>query len=325
MNKRFSVDISYKTILFTTAFFALLWALFLIRDVIILLFIAIIFMSALTPIVSFLEKLKLPRSLAIAITYIIVISLIAGLLSFILTPLIDQTVNLVTNLPQYSSRLLPEGGPIDRTVIQQELGNFSRNALEFTFAIFNNFLGFISVAVLTFYLLLQREHLDTLITQFAIGRESRVKRIASKIQEKLGAWVRGQLALSLIIGLSVYIMLTLLEVPYAIPLAILAGLMEVVPVIGPIISAIPAILVAYLAAPITALWVTLAYFVIQQLENHLIVPQVMKQAVGLNPLVIILAVAIGGRLLGISGALLAVPITLVIQIIIEDLLSGEQA
>jgi predicted PurR-regulated permease PerM len=136
--------------------------------------------------------------------------------------------------------------------------------------------------------------------------------------------MRGQLALSFIIGGAAYLGLSILSVPYALPLAILAGIMEVVPVIGPIVSAIPAILIAYLISPFLALMVALIYFVIQQLENHLIVPQVMNKAVGLNPLVVILAIAIGGRLLGISGALLAVPITVVIQIITEDILNNEE-
>lgn len=320
-----SIDISYKTIIFIAVFIALVWVTFLIRDVIILLFVAIIFMSALSPVVQALEKIKIPKSLAIALCYIVILSTVALLLSFVLTPLLDQTVNLVTNLPQYSSRLLPEDGPINRTVIQQELGNVSRNALTFTLEIFSNFVAFISVAVLTFYLLLERKRLDHLITQFAIGHEARAKRVTQKIEEKLGAWVRGQIALSLIIGLAAYIALSLLHVPYALPLAILAGIFEVVPVIGPIISSVPAILVALLISPLTALYTGLAFFIIQQAENHFVVPQVMKQAVGLNPLIVILAVAIGGRLLGISGALLAVPITVVIQIVTEDILRHDNA
>lgn len=319
-----SVQISYKTIFFIAGFLALLWALYLIRDVIILLFVAIIFMSALSPIVEMLQKIKIPKSLAIAITYVFVLAVIGLLISFVVTPLADQTANLAKNLPAYLGNLLPENGMVDKSVLQQELGNFSKNALEFSFAIFSNFLGFISVAVLTFYLLLERQNLDKLISQFFIGREVRVKRISRQIEEKLGAWMRGQIVLSLIIGAAAYLGLTFLQIPYALPLAILAGLMEVVPVIGPIISAIPAILIAYLSSPFLAAIVGVQYFIIQQLENHLIVPQVMKKAVGLNPLIVILAVAIGGRLLGIAGALLAVPITVVIQIITEDVLYHEE-
>jgi predicted PurR-regulated permease PerM len=318
-----SIDISYKTIVFTTAFFALLWVLFLIRDVIMLLFVAIIFMSAISPIVDRLEGWKVPKSLAISAVYIIVLVLVGLAISFVVTPVAIQTGNLITNLPHYSSQLLPENGFIDRGVIQQQLGSFSKNALEVSLAVFNNILAFISVAVLTFYLLLERQRLDDLIVQFSFGKQVKAMRIVNKAQEKLGAWLRGQIALSFIIGLAAYVLLSLLNIPYALPLAVLAGIMEVVPVIGPIVSAIPAILIAYISAPFSAIWVALGYFVIQQLENHLIVPQVMKYSVGLNPLVVILAVAIGGRLLGISGALLAVPITVVVQIIIEEILREE--
>lgn len=318
------IDISHKTIFFLTAFLALLWALVLIRDVIILIFIAVIFMSALSPIVTRLEKLKIPRSLAIAIIYVGIISLAAALITFVVTPFAEETTNLVTNLPQYLTTLLPETGFIDRSILQQEFGNFSKNALEVSVTIFNNFLALISVAVLTFYLLLERENLDKLIAQFFIGKEERIKRTTKRIEEKLGAWMRGQISLTLIIGTTSYIGLSLLGVPYALPLAILAGVLEIVPVIGPIISAIPAVMIAFLISPLTAGLVALMYFIIQQLENHLIVPQVMKKAVGLNPLIVIIAVAIGGRLLGISGALLAVPITVVAQIITEDLINAEE-
>ncbi len=320
----YKIDISHKTIFFLTAFLALLAGLFLIRDVIILLFVAVIFMSALSPIVTRLERLRIPKALAIALIYVVIISIVAALVTFVVTPLTEQTATLTTNLPKYLITIIPETGFIDRSVLQQEFGNFSKNALELSLAIFNNFIAFISIAVLTFYLLLERENLDKLLAQFFLRKEDRIKRITKRIEEKLGSWMRGQIALTLIIGTTSYIGLSLLGVPYALPLAILAGIMEIIPVIGPIISAIPAVLIAFLISPFTAGMVALFYFVLQQLENHLVVPQVMKKAVGLNPLVVILAVAIGGRLLGIAGALLAVPITVVIQIITEDLITSEE-
>jgi predicted PurR-regulated permease PerM len=316
------VDISYKTILFIAGFFALVWALYLIKDVIILLFVAIIFMSALSPIVEYLEKLKIPKVLAIAVCYIIIIGVLATLVTFVVTPLVEQTRNLATTFPQTVDKLLPPG-LVDKNVISQELSNVSRNAVDITLTIFNDFLAFVSILVITFYLLLERDKLDNLISQFFIGQEVRVTRITQKIEEKLGSWMRGQIVLSLFIGVLCYIALLLLGIPYALPLAILAGMMEVLPVIGPIISAIPAILVAFLISPFQAGLVALAYLLIQQAESHVIVPQVMKKAVGLNPLIVILAVSIGGKLLGIPGALLAVPISVVIQIVTADILREE--
>lgn len=316
MNK--SIDISHKTIFFIAAFLALIWALFIIREVIILLFIAIILMSGLSPIVRYLEKFRVPKALSITFSYLVIVGFMVFLVSIMLTPLIDQTTTLASNLPKYVDTVLPPG--FDRSILQRELANLSSNVFSFSLAIFNNFLALISVLVLTFYLLLERENLDKLISQFFIGQDHRIHSITEKIEEKLGSWLRGQVALSFIIGVLVYIALLLLDIPYALPLAILAGLFEVVPVIGPILSAIPAVLIAFVSSPISAILVTGVFIIIQQLENHFIVPQVMKKAVGLNPLVVILAVAIGGKLLGISGALLAVPITVVVQVIVENVL-----
>lgn len=317
------IDISHKTVFFIAGFLALLWALFLIRDVIVLLFIAIILMSALAPIVEKLVNWRIPRALAIALTYVVFLSLFIEIISLGVTPLIDETNNLIRSLPENINSLIPSNIPIDKSVLQQELSAQTKNALGVVFTLFGNFIAFVSVLVLTFYLLLERSKLDALIAHFFIGREERVKKIIRQIEEKLGSWMRGQLVLSLIIGILVYVVLTFLAVPYALPLSILAGILEVVPMIGPIIASVPSILVAYLTSPVLGLITAVSFFVIQQMENHIIVPQVMKKAVGLNPLIVILAVAIGGRLLGVSGALLAVPITVVIQLIIEGALKEE--
>ena len=167
---------------------------------------------------------------------------------------------------------------------------------------------------------MERQSLENRIASFFIGRQERVKGLIIQIEEKLGGWFRGQFFLSLVIGTLSYIGLLILGVPYALPLAVVAGVMEVVPVIGPIISAIPSILIALTISPLLGLAVAVMYFVIQQLENHLIVPQVMKRAVGINPLFVILAIAVGSRLLGFAGALLAVPIAVVIQIIVAEII-----
>jgi predicted PurR-regulated permease PerM len=316
------VEISHKTILFIAGFLALVWALYLIREVIILLFIAIIFMSALSPIAERMQGYKIPKALAIAMIYLVIIALIAGLISIGVSPLIEQTKNLAQISPKIIESL--PVNIIDRSTIERQIGSFSGNAVEVTFAIFSEFIAIISVGVLTFYLLLERDKLDQLLALFFLGQEDKARKIVRRIEEKLGAWLRGQLILSLAIGVAAYIALSIIGVPYALPLAILAGLLEVVPVIGPIISSVPSVLIAYVTlSPVHGLITAGAFFVIQELENHVLVPQIMKKAVGLNPLIVILAVSIGGKLLGIAGALLAVPIAVTVQVILEEYLSGE--
>lgn len=313
------IDVSYKTIIFVTIFLLSLWIVWHILDLLLLLFVAVIFMSALSPLVTFLTNLKAPKALAIFLVYILIIVIVGAGLTVSFTPLIEETTKLAMILPSVLADFLKVGN-VDPGVIQQELTGLSKNLLTVTKTLFDNLLTIILLLVLTFYLLLERENLEKRAAALFLGKEARVKKLLGEIEGKLGAWLRGQLVLSFIIGLLVYIGLLILQIPYALPLAILAGVLEVVPVIGPIISAIPGILLGLSISPFLAGGVAAMYLVVQQLENHLIVPQVMSKAVGLNPLVVILAIAVGGRLLGIGGALLAVPIVVVLQIIISDIL-----
>ena len=313
------IDISHKTVIFIAIFLLALWITYLIRDLIIILFVSVILMSAIAPLVSFLMRLKIPKPLGILVSYIIIIGVLSGVFASFLPPLLEQSNRLISILPplivdQFNLT------DVDHSLIQSQITEVSKNILSVTVDIFNIIVTAIFLLVITFYLLLDKENLESRAAKLFVGSENRIKGLIQRIEYKLGAWVRGQLTLSLIIGVLSYIGLTLLNIPYALPLALLAAVMEVVPVIGPIIAAIPAIALAITISPVVTAGVAALYFVIQQLENHLIVPQVMKRAVGLNPLVVILAVAVGSRLLGIAGALLAVPIAVVLQIVIGDIL-----
>ncbi len=317
------IDISHRSIIFITVFILGLWALYLIKDLLIIIFVAIILMSAMSPLVNYLVYLRLPRALAILLTYIIILGTLGGILASFLPQVIEQTTKLVVNLPPILKEKFNLDF-IDSTFLQSEFPALSKNLFSITLAIFDNIITIIFLLVLTFYLLLERNELEKRTSSLFVGREERVRSSIVKIEEKLGAWVRGQLFLSIIIGLLTFIGLTILNIPYALPLAVFAGIMEVVPVIGPIISAIPAIALALTISPILSLGVAATFFVIQQLENSLIVPWVMKTAVGLNPLVVILAIAIGSRLIGVAGALLAVPLSVVLQVIVAEIIEEKK-
>lgn len=317
MNRR--IDISWKTIVFITLFLLGIWITYQIIDLILLLFVALILMSALSPLVSLLSKFKIPKALSILLIYILIFGILGMIITLALTPLVVQTNNLATSLPNVFNNIL-RVGHVDQTFIQKEINNFSDNIFVFTTTVFSHIITIILILVITFYLLLDKENLEKRTASLFIGKEERVRKIIVEVEEKLGSWLRGQLLLSLIIGVVSYIGLTFLQIPYAFPLAIWSGLLEVLPVIGPIISSIPAILLALTISPVLGGGVAAMYFVIQQLESHFVVPQVMKKAVGLNPLVVILAIAVGSRLLGVGGAFLAVPIVVVAQILVIDIL-----
>lgn len=311
------IDISSKTVIFIAVFGILLWILFHILDIILLFFVAFILMSALNPLVQRLRKWGVPKILAVLIVFFFSISGIIILITAGLSPLISQTSNLVERLGETINSLL-QTTIVDQSVIQQEISKFSTQVVSFTLDVFKNLISWISVLVVTIYMLFDREKMENYVTSFFGERQDKIKILLRKIEDKLGAWLHGQLFLSAVVGILVYIGLFILGVEFALPLAIIAGLLEVVPVIGPIIAAIPAILVGLTVSPIFAALIGGLYLAVQQIENQIIVPQVMKRAVGLNPLLVILAVSIGGRLLGIAGALLAVPIAVVIQLIIQE-------
>ena len=328
-----TIEISHRTIIFSTLFIGSLWVLFQIRAIIIGLFIAILLMTALNPIIDKLNKLKIPRPLAILIVYIILIGLILSGLASIVSPLIKQTTDLVDRLPLLLDQLGTwlesigivgvSGGAIAGQLT--ELGAIPGNVVRLVVSIFSNLLSVFTVLVITFYLLLERKNLDKyLLVLFGQGAESKAKSFVDKLEARLGSWVRGEVVLMLIIGIATYVGLLLLGVPYALPLAILAGLFELLPNIGPALAAVPALLLALSISPLMGLSTLALYFLIQQLENSLIVPKVMQKIVGLNPLITLIVLAIGFKLGGVFGAILSVPILIVGQVVATEVFSIKQ-
>lgn len=315
------IEISHKTIFFTVFFLLFLWVLLQIRDVIILFFISFIFMSALKPFVERMEKFKIPRPLAVLIVYLSLFFIFAISLTFIFPPLITQTATLGKYLPKYIEAALPFLDLHLKTIMDQ-FAPLGENILRITISFFSNIFALVTIFLFTFYFLLGRAHLRKFLIDF-IGEEGgrRIIEIIKKIENRLGDWVRAQLTLCLIVGAASFLGLTLLRVNFALPLAIIAGALEMVPTLGPIISAIPAVLIAALTSPLLGLAVIALYFIVQQLENSLIVPQVMKKVTGLPPLVTFLSLLIGGRLAGLAGVLLSVPVVLALQTLISEFLA----
>jgi len=267
-----------------------------------------------------MEKIFVPRVISVLLIYIMLLGLFVFVGSNIINPLISQSVKLGENLPQYINSAFPFFA-FDAQTISQNISPISQNILKVSVGLFGNIVAIFTVFVISFYLILERKYLELNLSRF-MGRQGALQLVGiiGKVEQRLGAWVRGQVTLGLIIGLGTYIGLALLEIPYSMPLAIIAGILEIIPNIGPIISAIPAILVAATISPVYIIAVILLYFVVQQLENHLVVPIVMRSMVGLPPLVTIIAVMIGAKLGGIGGALLSVPIVVTVETIVSSYL-----
>ncbi len=315
------VEISHRTIIFTLLILLGLWFFFQIKDILFLLFIAFILMSALHPLVDFLARFRLPRFITILVIYGIVFGFLGVSFASTIPALASQTSKLIADLPVFIERLLPYWN-IDTRAIANQIAPISENIVKVTVGIFANIVTTLTVLVFTFYFLLEHHNSEQVLKNFLGDTMAKqVFLVIREIEQRLGAWVSGEFVLMAIIGVMTYIGLTILKVEFALPLAILAGLLEIVPTIGPILSAIPAVLVALATSPMLALFVVALFFLVQQFENNLIVPMVMKKSLGLSPLVTILSLMIGGRLAGFVGAVLAVPILLVLQVLLRTFLT----
>jgi predicted PurR-regulated permease PerM len=182
--------------------------------------------------------------------------------------------------------------------------------------------GLITVLVLAFYLLVDSTSLILVFLRlFPREKRSQVNDACRRVTNKISAWLGGQLVLSGIIGSTAALGLFLMGVPFFWVLALIAAIGELIPIVGPILSAVPAVIVALSVEPALALAVILFFIAQQQLENHLLVPKIMQRQVGISPVFVIIALLIGGSLLGVIGAILAVPTAAILQVLLEETLS----
>ncbi len=320
--KPVKVELSYKTIVFTLVLLVSIWFVLQIRDILFLLFISFILMSALRPIVDWMERFKIPRIVSIFLLYTLVFGVFGASIAGIIPTLGSQSAKLFAEFPDFIRRVFP-AVTLDLQGITRQIAPVGENLIKVTVGIFSNLLAMFTVMTFTFYFLLERRHLrDFLSGLLGGGLGEQVFAVLLRVEKRLSAWVLGELFLMALIGTLSYIGLVFLQIEYALPLAIFAGLLEIVPTIGPTISAIPAILVAFSQAPLLALSVGALYIIVQQIENNIVVPMVMRKSVGLPPILTILALMIGGRFAGVTGAILAVPILLTVQEIIASLPSN---
>lgn len=316
------IEIVPKTIFYVFGTVLLLWLFFQIKAILFIFFVSFILASALSPIVDFLVAHRLPRGLSVLLIYLTFVLLLALLVGSVIPPVVSQTKDLISSLPLLLGKAVFDSYSQNITnFLSREFARVSSQALRVTVSLATGIFSIFTVLVITFYLLLDKKRFyQALVGIFPLAEQKRIKKGILRIEEKLGAWVRGQVLLATVVGFAAYLGLTILGVGFTVPLALIAGILECVPTIGPIISAIPAMIVASTVSPIQALWVAGLYTLIQQLENNFLVPQVMKKAVGINPLVTIMALLVGGKMLGLVGAVLAVPIVGVAMIIIQEIM-----
>ena len=330
---RTTVNISTLTILKIVFVGLLLWLLWIIRDILLIFLISIIISSAIDPVADFLYKRRVPRSLSVLLVYSVFIGLVV-LIGFMIVPPMTVQFNEIKNADVYQTFISKVGvyrenlshSSIGRAIdnsMREFVNNFGGTLFATTKGVLTGIVSVITVLVISFYLTIEENGLKNFAKHLApYKHQAYTLRLITKIQRKMGAWVLGQVILSAVIFGLVFIGLTVLKVKYALVLALIAALFEVIPIIGPFISGAFGVFFAFLQAPALAVAVLILWVVTQQLESHIIVPIVMSKSVGINPVMVILGVLIGGTLNGFVGALIAIPVISGISVFVLDLMEG---
>lgn len=312
----------------------LLVVLYTARSALLTIYVSGLLATGLGPLVHRIEHIvprRLPRWLAILAIYVVIVGALTGIGLAVVPPLIQQAQELWRRIPELlnqSQSFLVDRGVLDHPITLQEAvrrapgpGDAMGTVATAVTTAFAAVLSVITVLIFTFYLLVESDALlAAFVRLFPRSNRLRVERVAREISTKVSAWLSGQMILGGTIGLSAAAGLYLIGVPYFYVLALLAAFGEMVPVVGPIFAAIPAVAVAFTVSPRTALFTVLFFLAQQQVENHLLVPKVMERQVGVSPVIVIAALLIGGSVLGILGAILAVPTAAIVQVVVQELL-----
>jgi predicted PurR-regulated permease PerM len=303
------------------------------------LFVAVLLASAVQPLVARLER-RMRRDRAALLVHVAIVALAFGFAVLLLPVLVEQVRSLWSSLPGLYVSLREQMAASDSASLQRMAaalpptiavgGGVSAGSLSFALAglgrLGSGMLTAAAILVLSYSWSVEGERtIRSLLLLLPMERRQDVADLVSAASAKLAGFVRGQVLLCLAVGVLAFVAYSIIGLPHTAALAIMAGVLEAVPMLGPILGAIPAVLVAVTVDPVMALWVGAATVVIQVAENYLLVPRIMDRSVGVNPLVTILAITAFGAVLGIVGALLAIPLAALAQLLLDRFVLGEGA
>lgn len=336
-SKNVTINFSTGTILKVLGILLAMLFAYIIRDILLLVFISIIFATLIEPPVNFLEKKKIPRGMGIILIYIVLLLFMALTVRLFIPPMVEQVTRLTINFPNLWQQMVTnldsfqqyseDQGLLNNiqqglTEVQSGLQRAASSVYSFIITVFKTLFNFLIVLVIAFYLVVQKDAIHKMFNAVAPAKyHVYLERIFIEMKQKIADWARGQLILGLIIGALSFAGLIFLLPEYALMLALVAGITELIPVVGPILGAIPAVFLGFTADGISVgrgLSVLVLYLIIQQVENNIIVPKVMQKQLGLSPVVVILVMLVGARLAGVIGLILAIPVATSFGVIAKD-------
>jgi predicted PurR-regulated permease PerM len=333
--KNITVKINTGTIIKGIFIILLFISLYFLRNILTVVFLSVVIASSVEPMAAWFQRRKIPRTLAVIFIYLAAFTFL-GIIFYLVVPVIFEELSFFsTNITDYLN------GPVQKTIfkelsstfpvsiskILQEfsikgaayISGFATGFFQTTSKIFGGVISFILIIVLSFYLSVQERGIEKFLRIIVpLKYEDYIIDLWLRVRRKIGFWLQGQLLLAVIVAILIFLGLTILGINYALTFSLLAGAFEIIPVFGPILASIPPILLSLLHDPILALKVAILFIVVQQFENHLIYPLVVKKIIGIQPIITILALVVGAELAGFMGILLSVPISTALVEILDD-------
>lgn len=298
-------------------------------------FFAAVIASALEPSVRLLCKIKIPRFLAAAVLYLLIFSALASVFYLVVPALLSEARQLSLDLPSKYRELIKtvesfmgsRGITVNlQTQVQSFLSTIQfgfkggvSNIFGFTSNVFGGMISVILVTVVSFYLVLQKNGIEQFLKSFLpTAHQEYATDLWKRVQEKIGRWFQTQLLLGVFTGTFLFLALWLMGVKYALTIALMAGVLEMIPMIGPLVTGLVMLALISFQSPMLALGAILIYVALEQVQQHFFMPVFISKALGLNPIVIIIALLVGSKLIGFWGILLAIPFAVAIGEVVRD-------
>lgn len=345
MKEGATISITTGTIFKAVAILVGLWLLYFLREIVLVVLTAVVIASALEPAVGFFQKWRIPRLLSVILIYVLLFLFLFAMFYFFVPTVVNDLASFIAAMPAYLETVSrsvaiedyafllgfssPDQISTDELVASVRASVNPANVFGGSFSAAATVLGgvfsFILIIVFSFYFTVAETGVDDFLRIISPRKyRSYLLNLWFRARHKIGLWMQGQVILAVIIGVLVYLSLSILRIEHALLLAVLAAVLELIPVFGPTLAAVPAVLIAFASGGLpVGLLVVALYVIIQQFENHLIYPLVVTRVVGVPPLLVILGLIIGWSLFGFLGILLSVPVAAAIQEFVRDWSQGK--
>jgi predicted PurR-regulated permease PerM len=330
--------VAQRSILLVAAIVFATWLLFTLSSVLTIVLISLILATGLRPLVDELHAHRVPRALAVLLIYLGLVAATVGL-GFLIVPSLAAGLSAVVNgaptaaarlqanlqaLEHHNRWLASLLGPLTQHLpdLGSQLGSIAQKALEvagLALGAASGLLNVLLILILTFYLVTDGPRIQTYLLSFvAPTQRERVRRVTTAMGRRMGGWLRGQFMLSTVVGVLTYVVLLVLGVRGALILAVVAAIAVIIPIIGAVLALLPPVLVALTQSPTLALWTLILLFACQQVELDVLGPLIFQRTVNIHPAAVLLALLVGGTLLGGIGALIAVPVAAAISVGLDE-------